>query len=157
MSAARSCVRARVGDGESSEIGQAAAPAEGNGKSHEANPLHVGGSASVPPNQGKGGEARTWPGIGDFSAEGILLGGGQGLVQGGNRAKRWGAESLAEGQRLLDRSRELFTKYLKHFVIEWAFYKSPVNGGNGATGPLSEFLTAKGIKHNADNLRWGLW
>ena len=124
------------GDGGAATSGSSAA--RGTGTSSESPATPAGGSGPA-----SGGGAA--PDASSFSAGGILFGAGQGWVQGGNRASQQGAKSLAEGQRMLDRTREMFTKYPAQLVTKWSFYESPVNGRGGATAPLQDFLTKQGI------------
>ena len=109
-------------------------------------PQHGGGQPTAEAGAGKAPTSDSSP----VSTGGILLGMGQGWVQGGNTALRAGATSLAEGNRLLDRSRDLFTRYPAQLVTKWSFYDSPINGRGGATAPLGTFLTGQGIQHNGN-------
>ena len=131
------------GDGGAATSGQPAVPERGTG-------TESGSPAAPAEGSGPASDGGIAPDASTFSAGGILFGAGQGWVQGGNRALQEGAKSLAEGQRLLDRSREIFTKYPAQLVTKWSFYESPVNGKGGATAPLQEFLTKQGIAHNGD-------
>lgn len=125
------------GDGGAATSGPSAAPERGTGTSSDS------------PASSARGEG-TAPDVSSFSVGGILFGAGQGWVQGGNRAMLEGTKLLAEGHRLLDRSREIFTKYPAQLVTKWSFDESPVNGKGGATAPLQDFLTKQGIAHNGD-------